>query len=124
VKAKIEELETNSEIKNVRDLYRGINDFKKGYQPRTDIVKDEKGDLVTDSYSILARWRNYFFQLLNVHGINEVRQAEIHTTEPLVPETSVFEVELGIEQMKSHKSPGIDQIPAELIKAGVRKNSL
>jgi hypothetical protein len=29
-------------------LYRGINDFKKGYQPRTTIVKGEKGDLVAD----------------------------------------------------------------------------
>jgi len=38
LKAKIEELETNSKIKNIRDLYRGINDFKKGYQPRTNIV--------------------------------------------------------------------------------------
>ena len=28
--AKIEELETNSKIKNKRDFYRGINDFKKG----------------------------------------------------------------------------------------------
>ena len=26
--------------------------------------------------------------------------------------------ELAIEKLKSHKSPGIDQIPAELIKAG------
>jgi hypothetical protein len=39
-------------------LYRGINDFKKGYQPRTIIVKDEKGDLVADSHSMMARWRN------------------------------------------------------------------
>jgi hypothetical protein len=38
MKAKIEELETNNKIKNVRDLYRGINDFKKGYQPRTNII--------------------------------------------------------------------------------------
>jgi hypothetical protein len=42
------------------DLYRDINDFKKGYQPRCNIVKDEKGDLVADSHSIVARWRNYF----------------------------------------------------------------
>ena len=41
LKDKIEELETNSKINNVRDLYRGINDFKKGYQPRNIIVKDE-----------------------------------------------------------------------------------
>jgi len=34
-KAKIEELETDSKIKNIRDLYRGINDFKKGSQSRT-----------------------------------------------------------------------------------------
>jgi hypothetical protein len=69
MKAKIEELETNSKIKNVRDLYRGINDFKKGYQPRTNIVKAEQGDLVVDSHSILARWRNYFSQILNVYGL-------------------------------------------------------
>ena len=60
LKAKIEELETNSKTNNVRDLYRGINDLKKEYQPRTILVKDEKGDLVADSHSILARWRNYF----------------------------------------------------------------
>jgi hypothetical protein len=82
-KAKIEELETNSKITNVRDLYRGINDFKMRYQPRTNIVKDGQGDLLVDSHSILARWRNYFSQILNVHGVNDVRQAEIHTAELL-----------------------------------------
>ena len=45
LKAKIEEFETNSKINNVRDLYRDTNDFKNGYQSRTIIVKDEKGDL-------------------------------------------------------------------------------
>ena len=55
MRAKIEELETNSKIKNIRDLCRGISDFKKGYQPRCNIVKDEKGDLVADSHSIVAR---------------------------------------------------------------------
>ena len=54
LKDKIEELETNSKIKNVSDLYRGIIDFKKCYQPRTNILKDEKSDLVADSHSILA----------------------------------------------------------------------
>jgi len=42
-------------------------------------VKDEKGDLVADSLSILARWRNYFSQLLNVHGVNDVRQTNTHS---------------------------------------------
>jgi hypothetical protein len=33
------------------------------YQPRTGIVKDEKGDLVADSHTIMVRWRNYFSQI-------------------------------------------------------------
>jgi hypothetical protein len=68
LKAKSDELETNSKIKNT-DLYRDVSDFKEGYQPRTNIVKDEKGDLVTDSHSFLARWRNHFSQLFSVLGV-------------------------------------------------------
>jgi hypothetical protein len=36
---------------------------------------------------------------LIVHGVNDVRQTEIHTTEPLVPEPSAFEVEMVIEKL-------------------------
>ena len=74
--------------------------------------------MVADSHSIMTRWRNYFSQLLNVYGVNDVRQTEIHTAEPLVPEPSASEFELAIGKLKSQKSPGVDQIPAELIKAG------
>jgi len=55
--------------------------------------KDEKGDLIRDSHSTLARWRNHFF---------------------------VFGFEMAIEKLKRHKSPGSEQIPVELIKAGGR----
>jgi len=34
MKAEIDERETNSKITNIRDVFRGINDFKKSYQPR------------------------------------------------------------------------------------------
>jgi hypothetical protein len=68
------ELESNS--KNIRDLYRGMNEFKKGYKPRTNFAKDERGNLLADSYKILNRRKNYFCQLLNVHGAGGVRQTE------------------------------------------------
>jgi len=55
LKAKIDELETNSKTKNIRDLYRGISDFKKGYQPTINMIRDEKIDLVIDCHRILAR---------------------------------------------------------------------
>jgi hypothetical protein len=52
------------------------------------------------SHSILARWRNHFSGLLNVHEVVDVRQTEIHTAEPLVTERSAFEVDLAIEKLK------------------------
>jgi hypothetical protein len=48
LKDKINKLVSNSKNKNIRDLYRSINERKKGYQPRTNLVKDEKGDLLVD----------------------------------------------------------------------------
>jgi hypothetical protein len=118
LKGKINELETNNKNKNIRDLYRGINEFKKRYQPRINIIKDENGNLLADSQNILNRWKIFFNQVLNVHGVHDVRQMDIHTAEPLVPELGFIEVVIAIENLKSYKSPGADQIPAELIKAG------
>jgi hypothetical protein len=80
LKGKINELATNSKNKNNRDQYRGINEFKRGYQLRSNFVKDENGGLLADSYNILSRRKNYFS-----HRISDVRQIEIHTAEPLVP---------------------------------------
>ena len=56
--------------------------------------------MATDSHSILARWRNHFSQLSNVHGVYYNRQTQIHTVEPLVHEPSVFEVDLAIEKLR------------------------
>ena len=83
-------------------------------------MKDEQGDLVADSHSIVARWRNYFSQLFKVHGVKDVGRAEVHTAEPLVPDPSAAEFELAIDKLKSHKWPGFNQIPSELIKQGLK----
>jgi hypothetical protein len=56
--------------------------------------------------NILNRWKNYFCQVLNVL-VGNVRQTEIHTAEPLVPEPSALEFEMAIEKLKRYKSPGI-----------------
>jgi hypothetical protein len=56
----------------------------------------------------LNRWKNYFSQLLNVHGVSDVRQ--------IVSDPCPFKVEIA--KLKRYKSPGNDQIPAELIQSG------
>jgi hypothetical protein len=82
------------------------------------LVKDERGDLVADPHKILNRWKNYFCQLLNVHGAGGVKQTEMHTAVTFVPEPSASEVEVAIRKLKRSKSAGVDQILAELIQAG------
>jgi len=96
-------------------LYRGIDYFKKGYQPKTNIVKNQKGFLFSESHRVLASSRDHFSLLLNVHGVKEVRQIEIHTAEP---QPCAFELEQAVEKLKSCRSPVIDQVPSESIKAG------
>jgi hypothetical protein len=61
-----------------RVLYRGINDFKMGYQPRTIIVKGKKGDLLQTA-TVLC-WTEELFPSASdctVHGVNDVKQTEI-----------------------------------------------
>jgi hypothetical protein len=73
LKDKIDEFATNSKNENIRDLYRGINDFKRGYQPRSNSVKD----MLAYTHNIFNRWKDYFSQLLNVHRASDVRQKYI-----------------------------------------------
>ena len=92
---------------NIRNLYRSINGFK--------------NDLFTDSHSMLAKWGNHSLSYWMYTGLMMFsRLTYIHTSEPLVPEPSAFDIEMATEKLKKHKSQGTDKIPAELIKAGDR----
>jgi hypothetical protein len=46
-----------------------------------------------------------------------IRQTEIHTVEPFVPEPSAAEVEVANRNLKRYKAPGSDHIPAERFQA-------
>jgi hypothetical protein len=43
-KKKINELATNNKNKTAREVYREANEFKRGYQPRNNLVMNENGD--------------------------------------------------------------------------------
>jgi hypothetical protein len=107
LKDRINDLESSNKNKSITALYKGIREFKKGYQLRTNMVKNERGDLLVDPHKILHRWKNYFCQLLNVRGAGGVRQTEMHTAEPFVPEPSASEVEVAIGKLESYKSPDV-----------------
>jgi hypothetical protein len=72
LKSKINELATHCKKNNIRDMRRGKK-IRMGYEPASNLVKDENGDLLADSHNILNRWKNYFSQLLDVHRVIDVR---------------------------------------------------
>jgi hypothetical protein len=98
-------------------MYREINEFKRGYRPKSNLVKDKNGDLLADSHNILNRFKNYFSQLLNLHRVGDVRHIDILTAEPSVHDSSPLELEIAITKLKKYKSPGSDEILGELMQA-------
>jgi len=104
LKYKIDKLEINSKINS----YKGISDFKNGYQLRTNRVNDDEGDLFVDCNKSWARWRNYLSHPFNLQGFSDVRQAEIHTSGPQVREPTASDFVLAIEKLKGHKLQDID----------------
>jgi len=58
---------------------------------------------VAESHSILARWRNHFSKLLNLHGVNEGRQ-----------KYTVFEVALAVDKLKSYKNATFCSSPSKI----------
>ena len=74
MKAKVNKLEENSKNKNIREMNKGINEIKKGYQPRAYVIKKHDGTIVADTTSILSRWEQFFSDLLNVNQSTSRRE--------------------------------------------------
>jgi hypothetical protein len=65
------------------------------------LAKDETGDLFAVYHNISNRRMKYSSQLLNIHGVNYVRQTEIYMIEPLVYQSSPLEDETVIKKFEN-----------------------
>ena len=110
----LEELNSNG---NVRDFYKIIKRQRTGFQPQSIKVKDTNGQLLSTAEGIAKRWSEYFHNLLNKPSIQRTEQSTYDTAEPEVQDPTYEEVTEAINRLKNRKSPGEDNIPAELIKA-------
>ena len=61
MKAIVNKLEENSKNKNIWEIYREINEFKNGYQPRVYLIKKHDDTIAAGTTSILSRWEQFFF---------------------------------------------------------------
>jgi hypothetical protein len=56
----------------ILDTCTDINEFKKSYQHKSNLVQDVNGDWLADSHCIFNRGKNCLCQMLNVYGVNDV----------------------------------------------------
>jgi len=72
-------------------------EFRKVYQPRSNLVEDKNSDLLADLFIILNKWKNNLSVSQHiVHGISDIRQSAEHTAGPLMSKPSAYESEMAI----------------------------
>ncbi|CAM4830075.1 unnamed protein product [Rotaria magnacalcarata] len=89
-------------------------------------IGDKNGKLLVNSTDQLERWREYFCELLNVHSTVDpyvINEVQITTPSRLDlkrqnKQPSFEEVKIVLNQMKSRKAPGSDEVTADILKAG------
>lgn len=101
------QMEQDFKRDNLREAYRAMNLFKKGYISRSTICRNKERAMVAGKKNVLNRWREYFDQLLNPNPAqnrdqpNEPMTEEEDTMDP----PSMEQVRRVIGRLKNNKAP-------------------
>ena len=113
-KERIKQIEDNRT--NPKLFFKQTKELKTGYNPRTEIMKEENGELVTEGEEIAKQFGKVFEELLNPQTLQDHTQIEYYTAEPEYVEPTDDEVRMTINTLKNNKSPGEDGLASELLK--------
>ena len=106
-----------NEHRKSKELYQQIKKVK-GTKifVKNQCVKDKDGNTLTDSKEVLGRWQDYGKSLFSLDDRNTSNDDIVFPNENLEPEPLLDEVLSAINQLKSNKAPGLDNVPGELLK--------
>ncbi|XP_072046428.1 uncharacterized protein [Amphiura filiformis] len=101
---------------NSREFFKAAKNFDRKTATRNSNIKDKDGKLLTQSAEIKGRWREFAEELYENtdHDPPPIIEVNPSTSEPSI---LLEEIEQAISKLGNNKSPGIDGIPAELLKA-------
>lgn len=109
------EIEELQEQGREREMYKTIRTLTEEFKPSLKVINDKTGNTLTENNDILGRWAEYCSEMYQ----DTTKTSEITAkSEEREPEPMIEEVRSAIKKLKRGKSPGCDDIPAELIQAG------
>ena len=116
---KCTEIEENLSKNNTGKAYQVVKELTQQKQARVSNIQDKEGNCLTEEKAIINRWTEYCSELYNHQNKGDpnvllCQESNNDDDFPILKE----EVEAAIKSLKSGKSAGIDNIPAELIKHG------
>ena len=112
-----QELEEKSVTNSTKHLYKDVNNLTRKSRPATDVVKNESGELLTKGPQVKQHWKSYCENLYKKTDIRPFsRCAEMNQNDEPPPTCS--EIKSAIQYLEFNKAPGIDGIPAEVLKKG------
>ena len=95
-------------------VYQHVKALTKEFKPSLSVIKDQDGNIHTEKEDIRVIWREYCKKMYNTQT-SDNEETVIFETEP---EPLMEEVKRAIEKLKNGKSPGCDDITAEMIREG------
>ena len=99
-----------------RNLFRSVKDLTGKSTARLAVIKDEDSKILTESEEIKDRWKRYCEELYASQETDCVPDNADEDSCEDEPDILLSEVTNAIQHLKNNKSPGPDEIPAELIK--------
>src|ERR1043165_5836853 len=107
-----------------REAYKLVQSINKKWQPRQTAIKDGKGKVIMDKEKTKKRWTEYCNELYtnvdqeNKELLDELERISLPPREDDEDEILLEEVEWAIKHLKNNRSPGLDGITGEMIRAG------
>ena len=121
---RVRNIEENIKNKQIRIAYKEVGALKTGFQPYTDICRGTNKEILSKEEEIKTRWKPYFQDLLTTSArVDQITTLDVTyinqavTDEELGEPPNVLDIEMAIQLTKNNKSPGIDNIHAELYKS-------
>ena len=121
IERQCDDIEESFSTGNTKKAYDTLKSLTKTQQPKSSVIEDSNGQLLTESNAVLGRWTKYCKDLYNYPlqpDSSIVQNACAKNREPEDLPIMQEEVKEAVRSLKAGKSPGIDNIPGELLKYG------